>query len=85
MAAAPINAAEYRETGVDLIDENDIDDGVESRLEDHGEAATAHRTSTPSMSDSCAAQSQKTPSAEAMRLKEVDVGTIEDPHAVAAT
>gem|GEM_PF-3629627 len=37
------------------------------------------------MSDSCAAQSQKTPSAEAMRLKEVDVGTIEDPHAVAAT
>ena len=41
-AAAPINAAEYGETGVDLIDVNDIDDGVESRLEDHVEVALAH-------------------------------------------
>ena len=43
-AAAPINAAEYAETGVDLIDVNDVNDGVESRLEDHGEVATAHRS-----------------------------------------
>ena len=41
-AAAPKNAAEYGETGVDLIDVNDINDGVESCLEDHGEVALAH-------------------------------------------
>ena len=41
-AAAPINAEEYGETGVDLIEVNDIDDGVESCLEDHGEVALAH-------------------------------------------
>ena len=41
-AAAPINAAEYAETGVDLMDVNDIDDVVESRLEDHVEVALAH-------------------------------------------
>ena len=35
-AAAPQNAVE---TGVDLIEVNDINDGVESGLEDHGEAA----------------------------------------------
>ena len=33
-AAAPINAEEYGETGVDLIDVNDVNDGVESRLEE---------------------------------------------------
>ena len=41
-AAALTNAEEYGETGVDLIDENDIDDGVESRLEDHGAPVKQH-------------------------------------------